>query len=165
MHDSSPVRLIFVCACVAGLSAASAGAQAPRPSTPRCDTVLTRAEALAIVGAEFKGPAFKQPRPDFTTCDWEGPDANFGFTFAGIRALKADKTTAAETFESDLVAVEDDQRKREPLTDIGLKAARVSLGDDAFLVEVQRADGVARMIFYKIAEDKILALARAVALP
>ena len=41
----------------------------------------------------------------------------------------------------------------------------MSLGDDAFLVEVQRKDGVARMIFYKIAEDTIIALARAVASP
>ena len=81
------------------------------------------------------------------------------------RALQTDRKTAAAEFESDVSAVENDQRKREELPNIGLKAARVSLGDDAFLVEVQRKDGVARMIFYKIAEDKIIALARAVGSP
>jgi hypothetical protein len=49
--------------------------------------------------------------------------------------------------------------------DAGLKAALVSLGDDAFLVAVQRADGVARMTFYKIARDKVIALARALGAP
>ena len=93
-------------------------------------------------------------------CERSGKEAGIG-----MRALQADRKTAAEEFESDLAAVENDQRKREELPGIGLKAARVSLGDDAFLVEVQRKDGVARMIFYKIAEDTIIALARAVASP
>ena len=33
------------------------------------------------------------------------------------------------------------------------------------LLEVQRADGVARMIVYKIDRDKMLALAKAIATP
>lgn len=165
MNDRRLGLLIFVSAYLAGLSAAGVNAQGKKPAATRCDTVLTRQEAAAIVGAGFEGPAVREPRPDFTSCDWQGPDANFGFTFIGLRALKADQSTAAKAFEGDVAAVENDQRKREELADIGLKAARVSLGDDAFLVEVQRADGVARMTFYKIADDRILALACAVASP
>jgi hypothetical protein len=150
---------------LAGAPAAHADTQTKKATAPRCNTVLTQKEAATVVGADFAGPAFREPSPDFTSCDWQGPEANFGFTFIGLRALQADQKTAAEAFEGDLAAVENDERKREELADIGVKAARVSLGDDAFLVEVQRKDGVARMIFYKIPEDKILALARAVASP
>jgi hypothetical protein len=56
------------------------------------------------------------------------------------RCRQANYKRAAEAFEINVAAVETDQRKREELTDVGLKAALVSLGD-AFLVEVQRADG------------------------
>jgi hypothetical protein len=167
MNDRCLGILIVASACLAWSSPGEADAQASKakPATTRCDTVLTRKESVDIVGATFEGPAFREPRPGFTSCDWQGPEANFGFTFLSTRALQADRQTAAEAFENDLAAVENDQQKREELPNIGLKAARVSLGDDAFLVEVQRADGVARMIFYKIADDKIIALARAVGSP
>ena len=165
MMDRRLSLVMLLAAGLVELSTADAAAQRPKPAAIRCDTVLTAKEAAAIVGAEFAGPAFKEPRPDFTSCDWQGPDANFGFTFIGTRALKADRKTAAEAFEEDVAAVESDEHKREELPGIGVKAARVPVGDDAFLVEVQRQDGVARMIFYKIPADKIIELARAVAAP
>jgi len=165
MNDRRAGRATVACVGLAVLTAAAAGAQVPEPGAARCEALLTREEVVAIVGAAFEGPAVAEPRPDFTSCDWQGPDANFGFTFSGAGALKADQKTAEEAFEDDVTAVENDQRKREVLADVGLKAAQVSLGDDAFLVEVQRPDGVARMIFYKIAADKITAIARAVASP
>jgi len=106
-----------------------------------------------------------EPSPDFTSCDWQGEDANFSFTFIGPEGMKANYQTAEQAFESDLIAVENDERKREVLADIGLKAAQVLLDSDSSLVEVQRADGVARMTFYKIDAQKVIALARAVASP
>jgi hypothetical protein len=68
-------------------------------------------------------------------------------------------------FDIDLQAVEDGTRKRELLAGIAVNAATVDLGNDAALIEVQRTDGVARMITYKIDRDKRLALARAIATP
>jgi hypothetical protein len=161
------VALTLACALLVGLSSARADAQAAKlkPAAARCDTVLTQKEAAAIVGSGFQGPSVREPRPGFTECEWQGSDANFSFTFANTKALQADQTTAAAAFDLDLVAVENDQRKREELPNIGVKAARVSLGDDVYLVEVQRADGVARMILSKIPEDQLIALARAIAKP
>ena len=164
MKHSRIAPLVVACAGVA-LWSAAASAQTARPAATRCNTVLTQKEAAAIVGTSFQGPAVREPSPGFTSCEWQGEDANFGFTFASTRALRADGNTADQAFNNDLVAVESDARKREALPKIGLKAASVNLGDGAFLVEVQRADGVARMTFYKVPEDKMLALARAVGTP
>jgi len=153
----------LVIACVgAALWAQTATAQAPRAGAVSCDTILTQKKAAAIVGTDFQGPAVREPRPGFTSCEWQGQDANFAFTFTSTSALRADATTADQAFDNDLVAVENDARKRKALAKIGLKAARVDLGDGAFIVEVKRADGVARMTFYKVPEAKMLALARAV---
>lgn len=159
------VGLIFASACLAWLSSAAAVAQSPEPAATRCEDLLTPLEVVAIVGEDFRGPEVMEPSPDFTSCDWQGEDANFSFTFIGPKGMKANYQTAEQAFESDLIAVENDQRKREVLADIGLKAAQVLLDSDSSLVEVQRADGVARMTFYKIDAQKVIALARAVASP
>jgi hypothetical protein len=135
------------------------------PSAVRCDDVLTQAEAVAIVGDGYQGPAVDEPRPGFTRCEWQGTDSNFGFTFASLKALAADGTTAEKMFDIDLQAVEDDAKKRESLPGFGVNAATVNLGDGAALLEVQRPDGVVRMILYKIDRDKMLALAKALATP
>jgi hypothetical protein len=139
--------------------------QTPAVSAVRCDAVLTAEEATAIVGDGYAGPAVQEPRPGFTSCEWQGNDTNFGFTFASLKALADDMRTAAEEFEFDVSAVENDTRKREALAGLGIKAAIVPLDDDAVLIAVQRPDGVARMIAYKVARDKALALAKAIATP
>lgn len=157
--------LILVGACLAGLSPAPAVAQSPESAATQCKDLLTPLEELAIVGENFRGPEFSEPSPDFTSCDWQGQGANFSFTFIGPEGMKANYQTAEEAFDMDLVAVENDQRKREMLPDIGLKAAQVMLDSDSSLIEVQRADGVVRMTFYKIDAGKVIALARAVASP
>jgi len=149
-----------LCALVAATSILQA-----QDGAPRCDAVLTQAEAVAIVGDTYQGPAVDEPRPGFTRCEWQGSDSNFGFTFASLTALATDTTTAEKMFDIDLQAVEDDTKKREPLAGIGVNAATVDLGNDAALIEVQRADGVARMITYKIDREKRLALAKAIAAP
>jgi hypothetical protein len=157
--------LIFACACLPGLSAVVVNAQAPEPAATRCDTLLTEAEVVQIVGKGFQGPNVTEPRPGFTACTWQAQGANFGFTFSSTRLLQTERRTADEAFEADVAGLENGQQKREILPDIGLKAARVSLGDDGYLVEVQRPDGVARMIFYRISDKQVIALARAMASP
>ena len=160
------------CALLAAASTAHAlvapeppGGGGQDPAAVRCDAVLTQAEAVAIVGDSYQGPAVDEPSPGFTRCEWQGSDSNFGFTFASLKALSADGTTADKTFDIDLQAVEDETKKRELLPGIGVNAATVDLGGGAALLEVQRADGVARMIVYKIDRDKMLALAKAIATP
>lgn len=148
------------------LFAANAHAQAPAgPSAVRCDAVLTPEEAVAVVGDGYQGPAVGEPRPGFTSCDWQGDGSNFGFTFASLKALADDQRTADEEFEFDVQALENDTTKREPLPGVGVKAAVLPAGDDALAVVVQRSDGVARMITYKVEREKVLALARALAAP
>ncbi len=148
------------------LIAANAHAQAPAgPSAVRCDAVLTPEEAVAVVGDGYQGLAVGEPRPGFTSCDWQGDGSNFGFTFASLKALADDQRTADEEFEFDVQALENDTTKREPLPGVGVKAAVLPAGDDALAVVVQRADGVARMITYKVEREKVLALARALAAP
>jgi hypothetical protein len=164
MNQLRAIMLVVIYAGFGALSASPAGAQS-KAAAARCAALLTPAEVVAIVGKGFQGPAVMEPRPDFTSCEWQGTDANFGFTFTGVRALKTDRQSAEAAFENDVAAVENDQRKREVLSGVGIKAAQVSVGDDAFLIEVQRTDGVARMTFYKIAADKRLALAKALAAP
>lgn len=148
------------------LAAAPVRAQTPaEPSAVRCDAVLTAEEATAVVGESYQGPATSEPRPGFTSCDWQGEDSNFGFTFASLKALADDQRTADEEFEFDVLALESDTTKRELLPGIGVKAAILGAGDDALVVVVQRADGVARMLTYKLGREKTLALARAIATP
>lgn len=137
----------------------------PDASATRCDAVLTAEEATTIVGDTYQGPAVDEPRPGFTRCDWQGTDSNFGFTFASLKALTADQVSAEQAFDSDLQAVENATRKRELLPGIAVSAATVDLGDGAALLEVQRTDGVARMIVYKIDRERMLALARAIGTP
>lgn len=156
--------LAFTLMAIVATSAPSALAQAAA-SAVRCDEVLTSEEATAVVGGGFEGPAVNELRPGFTRCEWQGGDSNFGFTFASLEALADDSNTADAEFESDVSAVENDDRKREVLPDLAVKAALVALGDDALLVAVQRADGVARMVTYKIDREKAVALARAIATP
>lgn len=139
--------------------------QAPGGDTIRCENVLTPDEAVAAAGAGYTGPAVSEPRPGFTGCDWQGEDSNFGFTFANTLALRNDERKADDEFEFDVAAVEGDGKKREPLPGIGIKAALVDLGEDAFMIAVQRPDGVARMITYKVDRAKAIALARAIAAP
>ncbi len=157
--------LLVGCAVFAALPPVTTHAQRGAASARRCDAILTGAKAAAIAGGGFQGPAVREPRPGFTSCEWQGSDANFGFTFTSTRALQLDRQSADAAFETDVSAVESDDHKREMLTDIGVKAARVSLGDDAFIVVVQRRDGVARMTFYKIPTDKMMDLVRAVGTP
>jgi hypothetical protein len=160
MTRSIPLA-VLVC-----LAASAAYAQAPAdPSAVRCDAVLTAAEAAAIVGEGYAGPAVDEPRPGFTRCEWQGTDSNFGFTFASLKTLADDGTTADKAFEGDVSAVEAGTNTRELVPDVGVRTAIVPVGDDALLVVVQRADGVARMIVYKVDRDKALALARAIAAP
>ena len=149
----------------AAIALATTGAAEGQPDAVRCDTVLTEAEAAAVMGAGYQGPVVDEPRPGFTRCEWQGSDSNFGFTFAAMKSIEADGTTAAKTFDIDLQAVEDDTKKRELLPGIAVNAAIVDLGDGAALLEVQREDGVARMIVYKVDREKLLALAKAIATP
>ncbi len=147
-------------------AAALVHAQTPaEPSAVRCDAVLTPEEATAIVGDGYQGPAVDEPRPGFTRCEWQGDGSNFGFSFASLKALAGDQRTADEEFEFNVLALEDDTTKREPLPGVGVKAAVLPAGDDTLAVVVQRTDGVARMITYKIEREKVLALARALATP
>lgn len=152
----------FIAAAIALAMAATAEGQ---PAPVRCDAVLTEAEAAAVMGTGYQGPAVDEPSPGFTRCEWQGSDSNFGFTFASVKAIEADGTTAAKTFDIDLQAVEDGTRKRELLPGIAVNAATVDLGDGAALLEVQREDGVVRMIVYKVPREKMLALAKAIATP
>jgi hypothetical protein len=148
------------------LAAGAVHAQAPaEPSAVKCNAVLTAAEATAIVGEGYAGPSVSEPRPGFTSCDWQGESSNFGFTFASLKALVDDQRTPEEEFEFDVLALENDTTKREVLPGIGVRTAIVPAGDDALMVAVQRADGVARMITYKVDREKVLALARAIAAP
>lgn len=151
-------------AALVAFGSAPVTSQAQAPAV-RCDAVLTSDEAAAVVGDGYTGPAVDEPRPGFTRCEWQGSDSNFGFTFASLQAIEADGTTANAMFDIDLQAVESDGKKRELLPGIAVNAATVDLGDGGALLEVQRADGVARMITYKLDRDKMLALARAIATP
>ena len=144
---------------------ARAQTPADAPGGPTCEAVLTGEEASAVVGDSYAGPVMDEPRPGFTRCEWQGEDTNFTLTYASARSLKEDMTTADATFEMDVSAVETEDRKREMLPGIGQQAAIVSLGDDALLVEVARADGVARMVLYKVGREKSVALARAIVEP
>ncbi len=160
MMRSSPLAVLLL------FAAANAPSQTPaEPSAVRCDAVLTAEEAVAVVGDGHQGPAVDEPRPGFTSCDWQGDGSNFGFTFASLKALADEQRTADEEFEFDVQALENDTTKREPLPGVGVKAAILPAGEDALAVVVQRADGVARMITYKIEREKVLALARALATP
>ncbi len=159
-----PARCCLVVACALSLSA-GLDAQAQPDRTVRCDAVLTAEEAAAAAGTGYTGPAVDEPRPGFTRCEWQGEDTNFGFTFANLRALDDDQRPAAQEFEFEVSAVESDGHKRELLTDLGMPAALVALEGDAILLAVQRPDGVARMLAYKVPRDKVLALARAIATP
>jgi hypothetical protein len=152
-------------AILASLGGAASGQETTAPSAVRCDAVLTAEEAAAIVGDAYAGPAVDEPRPGFTRCEWQGTDSNFGFTFASLKSLADDQTTPDQEFENDVSAVESDTNKRELVPDVGVRTAIVSAGEDAWLVAVQRADGVARMIVYKVDRAKALALARAIAAP
>jgi len=149
---------------VSGMAYVSAQAPAEGDAV-RCDAVLTSAEATAVAGDGYEGPAISEPRPGFTSCDWQGNDTNFGFTFASLSALKADDRKAEEEFEFVVVAVEEGNSKREVLKGIGVRAALVVLQGDAMLIAVQRPDGVARMILYKVPRETALGLARAIAAP
>jgi hypothetical protein len=158
-------RVAVAVASTCAVLVAASMARAQDPPEVRCDTVLTQAEAVAIVGDGYQGPAVDEPRPGFSRCEWQGSDSNFGFTFASLKALAVDATTADKAFDIDLQAVEDATKKRELLPGIAVNAATVDLGEGAALLEVQRADGVARMIVYKLDRDKMLALAKAIATP
>ncbi len=148
------------------LVAVTAHAQAPAaPSAVRCDEVLTAAEATAIAGSGYQGPVVDEPRPGFTRCEWQGEDSNFGFTFASLRNLADEHQTADQQFEFTVQALESESQKRELVPGIGVRTAILPAGDDALMVAVQRADGVARMITYKLDREKALALARAIAEP
>lgn len=157
-------QLTMTLAVLAPMLAGVAAAQ-PAPSAVRCDAVLTQDEARTVVGDGYEGPAVSEPRPGFTGCEWQGNDSNFGFTFASLKALADDSRTADQEFEFDVSAVENDTRKREVIPGLAVRTAVVSLGDEAFLLAVQRPDGVARMITYKIDREKMLALAKAIAAP
>lgn len=154
--------LLTACACV-GVSAATRADQPAADTGLRCDAVLSQAAAAAVVGDAYTGPSVDEPRPGFTRCEWQGDDSNFGFTFANLKAIADDETTLAKAFDIDLQAVESDGKKREALPGIAVNAATVDLGDGAALLEVQRPDGVVRMILYKIDREKMLGLARAIA--
>ena len=119
--------LTLLCGMFAGESLLVAGSRQDPPSAVRCDAVLTKEKASAIVGDGYAGPAVSEPRPGFTSCDWQGSDSNFGFTFASLKALADDTRMADAEFEFDVSAVEDDTRKRELLPGIGIKAATVAL--------------------------------------
>lgn len=172
-HGRCAVVAILV--WMAPVAGASVQAWPPEPRAPgqaaavspvlTCAQVLTPEEASAIVGEGYAGPAVNEPSPGFTNCEWQGDDTNFGFTFATVQKLTADAGTIAEEFENNLAAVENADRKRELLAGIGTQAALVALGDDVLLLAVARADGVARMITSKIARDKAIELARAIAAP
>lgn len=158
--------VLFALLMVASGGARYAHAQPPAAAAPStCDAVLTQEEAAAIVGDAYAGPAVDEPRPGFTRCEWQGSETNFTVTYTNADALKEEMTTADATFEMDVSAVETETRKREALPGIGQKAAIVSLGDEAMLLEVARADGVARVVLYKVEKDKVVALARAIAEP
>jgi hypothetical protein len=160
MMRSSPLAALLL------LATATAHAQTPaEPSAERCDAILTSEEAVAVVGDGYQGPAVGEFRPGFTSCDWQGDGSNFGFTFASLKALAADERSADDEFEFDVQALESEKTKREPLPGVGVKAAILPAGEDALAIVVQRADGVARMITYKIEREKALALARALATP
>lgn len=165
MSTTRHLGVILLAGAFAGDALVIARSRQDPPSAVRCDAVLTKEEAVAIVGEGYDGPAVSEPRPGFTSCEWQGSDSNFGFTFASLKALADDARTADAEFEFDVSAVEDDKKKRELLPGIGVKAATVSLGDGAALVAVQRADGVARMITYKVDRERMLALAQAIATP
>ena len=152
-------------ALAVGLPSGVEAQAAADPAVVTCDSVLTREEALAIVGDGYAGPAVDEPRPGFTRCEWQGEDTNFGFTFASERTLKDDMSTAEEAFEHEVSAVESAQHRRELIPGIGLQAAVVVLEGDAILVAVRRPDGVARMLTYKVNREKTIALARAIAAP
>ena len=166
---SRPVALALLTASIQAVALSAAGGGASRlqePATPaalRCDSVLTQQAAAAVIGEAYQGPAFREFRPGFTECVWSGDDTSIQLSFSTLAAIKEDMSTADQQFEHDVSAVESDTRKRQLLTDAGAKTALVDLGDQAMLVAVQRPDGVARMTFYKVAKDKVLALARAVA--
>jgi hypothetical protein len=106
--------LVVVCACLAGLSGVGAQSQKPgakpsaKPKATLCDTLLTKDEVVGIVGADFAGPAFREPRPGFSSCEWQASEANFGFTFSSLRVLKVEQQTAEQNFDISLQAVEDD---------------------------------------------------------
>lgn len=146
-------------------SLAASRAHEQTPDALRCDALLTKEEATTVVGDTYQGPAFNEFRPGFTECVWQGNDSSISFTFATLDAMKQDSQTADEQFEHEVSAVEDPTRKRQMLTNLGPKAALVDLGDQGMLVAVQRPDGVVRIVFYKVAKDKVLALARAAAAP
>jgi hypothetical protein len=151
-------------ACALGASPLAFHPGQPAADTGlRCDAVLTQAAAAAVVGDAYTGPSVDEPRPGFTRCEWQGDDSNFGFTFANLKAIADDETTLAKAFDIDLQAVESDGKTREALPGIAVNAATVNLGDGAALLEVQRPDGVVRMILYKIDREKMLGLARAIA--
>lgn len=38
------------------------------------------------MGVGDQVPAVGEPRPGFTSCDWQGDGSNFGFTFASLKA-------------------------------------------------------------------------------
>jgi hypothetical protein len=73
--------------------------------------------------------------------------------------------SAPEEFDMTVQAVESDSVKREVLEGIGMAAALVDLGDGALLIAIQRADGVARVVFSGLPREQALALARALAAP
>ena len=157
------LRLVLTACAFGGVSAATRADQPAADTGLRCDAVLSQAAAAAVVGDAYTGPSVDEPRPGFTRCEWQGDDSNFGFTFANLKAIADDETTLAKAFDIDLQAVESEGKKREALAGIAVNAATVNLGDGAALLEVQRPDGVVRMILYKIDREKMLRLARAIA--
>ena len=155
---------LVVCASSLIGAAALQGRQ-PSGEPVRCDTVLTSAEATAAAGDGYEGPAVNAFRPGHTECVWQGNDTTISFSFRTLADLKADSDTPEAAFDMDVLAVESETRKRELLKDIGTRAAIVGLEGNAFLIEVQRPDGIARMITYKVSRETTIALGRAIATP
>jgi hypothetical protein len=166
MTPRQAVCRVALAACATSLMVTTGMARQPAADEPvRCDTVLTSAEATAVAGDGYEGPAVTARRPGFTECVWQGNDTSISFSFRTLADLKADDRKPDEEFDMDVLAVESDSRKREMLKDIGTRAAIVAVEGDAFLIEVQRPDGIARMITYKVSRETTIALGRAIATP
>ncbi len=158
------MQLTMALAVLAPMLAGVAVAQPP-PSAVRCDAVLTQDEARAVVGDGYAGPAVSEPRPGLHWLRLAGQRQQLRLHLRQPEGVGRRLPTAEQEFEFDVSAVENDSRKRELIPGLGVRTAVVSLGDEAFLLAVQRPDGVARMITYKIDRDKMLALAKAIAAP
>jgi hypothetical protein len=164
-HRQATCRLALAAGAISLTVTTGVARQPAAGQAPSCDTVLTSAEATAVAGDGYEGPAVTARRPGFTECVWQGNDTSISFSFRTLADLKADDRKPEEEFDMDVLAVESESRKREKLEDIGTRAAIVAIEGDAFLIEVQRPDGIARMITYKVSRDTTIALGRAIATP